>query len=89
MASMASFASVSADTDDLRRAKFDKRYKTATASDAEILSVYSLSHPFLFSNHMVESQMEQWSSDVYKHFKMPPFITVKKGVVTYIFTCLA
>lgn len=88
IASVASFASVSAETDESRRAKFDKCYKMATESDADILSAYSLNNLFLFSNYMVESQMEQWSSEVYKHFKMPPFITYKKDVVTYIFTCL-
>ncbi|KAF8958795.1 hypothetical protein BDZ97DRAFT_1923411 [Flammula alnicola] len=75
-ASLASQHSVtvsSTKTDDQRHAKFDERYKTATSSDKDVL----------------KKQMDQWTADVYKHFKMPPAISVNKGVVIYIFTCIA
>jgi hypothetical protein len=30
-----------------------------------------------------------WISPVYQHLIMPPAITVKKGVVVYVYTCIA
>jgi hypothetical protein len=48
IASVASLASLNTESDDPRRAKFDKRYKTATTSDADILSLFFLYDPFLF-----------------------------------------
>ncbi|KAF8958310.1 hypothetical protein BDZ97DRAFT_1923766 [Flammula alnicola] len=59
--------------DDEKHAKFDECYKTATSSDEEVL----------------KKQIYQWIFNIYKHFEMPPTITVKKGIITYIFTCVA
>jgi hypothetical protein len=79
-----------AKTDDQRRARFNEHYKTAMLSDDEVLSLYSLIFfPAFFSDDPVEKQINQWTSEVYKHFKMPPTISVNKGVVTYVFTCIA
>jgi hypothetical protein len=73
LASQPSVTAIGVKADDERRGKFDKRYKTATSTDDEVL----------------KNQMDQWSSDMYKDFKMPPAITVKNGIVTYVFTCIA
>jgi len=92
LASQPSVTAIGAKADDERRGKFDKRYKTATSTDDEVLSssFYLSMAPFFFSEYIIEeNQMDQWSSDVYKHFKMPPAITVKDGIVTYVFTCIA
>ncbi|GLB40085.1 putative protein dimerization activity [Lyophyllum shimeji] len=56
-----------------KRAKFDIRYKVATRSDEEVL----------------KAQMESWTSDIYKHFVMPPNIVREGDVVRYIFVCKA
>jgi hypothetical protein len=91
LASQPSVPAIGAKADDERRSKFDKRYKTATSTDDEVLSSsFYLSMTLCFSEYIIEeNQMDQWSSDVYKHFKMPPAITVKNGIVTYVFTCIA
>ena len=33
--------------------------------------------------------MATWTSDVYAHFRMPPIISVRKGIVIYTYTCIA
>ena len=39
-------------------------------------------------NLLAVCQIATWTSSVYKHFKMPLTITVKKGNVVYIYTCI-
>ena len=43
----------------------------------------------IFFHHSIERQMAAWTSPVYQNFKMPPAIVIKKGVVAYVYTCIA
>ncbi|PPQ74939.1 hypothetical protein CVT26_011413 [Gymnopilus dilepis] len=55
-----------------KKSDFDERYKTATRTNEEVLT----------------AQMDNWTSDVYKHFRSPPAIHEKQdGTIQYIYTC--
>src|SRR5437016_4320701 len=43
----------------------------------------------IFSDYPEEKQMATWTSDVYTHFRMPPTISVRRGIVVYTYTCIA
>ncbi|KAF8799963.1 hypothetical protein BYT27DRAFT_7263344 [Phlegmacium glaucopus] len=59
--------------EDKHRTKFDEHFNAAESTNEEVL----------------EKQMATWTSPVYQHFKMPPTIIIKKGVVVYVYTCIA
>ncbi|KAF8811650.1 hypothetical protein BYT27DRAFT_7208280 [Phlegmacium glaucopus] len=76
MASIASQALAVGSThtaEDKHRTKFDEHFNAAESTNEEVL----------------EKQMATWTSPVYQHFKMPPAIIIKKGVVVYVYTCIA
>ncbi|KAF8909286.1 hypothetical protein CPB84DRAFT_1843084 [Gymnopilus junonius] len=55
-----------------KQSKFDERYKTAMQTNEEVLA----------------AQMKNWTSDIYKHFKMPPVIKMKDdSTVQYLYVC--
>ncbi|KAF8803485.1 hypothetical protein BYT27DRAFT_7303366 [Phlegmacium glaucopus] len=71
MASIASQALAVGSThtaEDKCRTKFDEHFNAAESTNEEVL----------------EKQMVTWTSPVYQHFKMPPAIIIKKGVVVYV-----
>src|SRR6267378_7716363 len=43
----------------------------------------------IVSDYPEERQMAMWTSDVYTHFRMPPTISVRWGIVVYTYTCIA
>ncbi len=93
MASLASTTGTLAveDRNDGRRPKFDEHFKTATLTEEEVLCMFPL-FPMcfiFFSDYHKEKQIATWTSAVYAHFRMPPTISFKKGIVTYIYTCIA
>jgi hypothetical protein len=78
------------DRNDGRQPKFDERFKTATLMEEEVLRMFPL-FPMcfiFFSDYPKEKQIARWTSAIYAHFCMPPTISSKKGIVTYIYTCI-
>ena len=72
-------------------AEFDECYQTAMLSDEEVLCKFPsfLGLIYTVSDIVEETQMAQWTSDVYQHFQIPPTITVKRGIVVYVYACIA
>jgi len=75
--------------DDKRRAKFDERFKTAKSTEEEVLRTFpQLSKHLIVSDCFEERQMATWTSDVYTHFRMPPAVSVRRGIIVYTYTCI-
>ena len=74
-----------------KKSKFDKQFKTATTSDADVLSMFSYCIHNLTLTIGPEKQSKSWTSSVYTHvythFKLPSISTDDDSEVTYVFVC--
>jgi hypothetical protein len=69
-----------------RKAKFDRRYATATTSAEDVLGMLFPLYELMRSRILSDKQKKTWSSSVYSHFH-PPEILIVDDVVKYVFIC--
>lgn len=68
-----------------KKVKFNRRFKTDTTCDDDVLSGFGSAKVNILTRSS-ERQKATWNSDVYDHFK-PPAIIDENGEVAYVFVC--